>query len=361
MKKLFLSLIAGALAASGFYAEAARVYIGTKKADGIFTAELDTATGRLSTPVLAGKVEGAGFITISPDSQYLFAAGVSSFKVNADGSLTKRSEQRTGEQNSLFVSTDASGRLLMTAYYGSGSIGAFKILPGGFLSGTCSLHRFEGSGGHPVRQTLPHAHSIVPNPANTHAYAANFGGDKIMIYQMDLENGALIPAGEALVPGGAMGPRHMKWLGQTLYVLNELDLSVSIFKETAPGKIKLQQTVSMVPEGTDKTDLTGAEIRIHPNGRFIYTSIRDNSKQKRDSICQLKMTDGGLERLGSTFAEVWYPRNFSIDPAGKWLLVGGRRSQDIAVFRIDPETGALAFTGQRIPFGGEPTCFQFLK
>ena len=108
----------------------------------------------------------------------------------------------------------------MTAYYGSGSVASFPVNDDGSLSEATSLHRHHGSGTHPKRQQHPHAHSIFVNPANTYAYAADLGIDKVMIYKMNPNTALLTPAGEAIILGGSMGPRHMKWAadGKTLFV-----------------------------------------------------------------------------------------------------------------------------------------------
>jgi 6-phosphogluconolactonase len=361
MHRTVLTVAAGSLLVSNSVAGTERIYIGTKKSKGIYFVDLNTETGRLSAPILAVEYDTAGFITIAPDKQHLYATGVAAFKINPDGSLTKISELKTTEKNSCHVSTDATGRMLMTAYYSSGSVASFKIKSDGTLAGKVSLHKHEGSGDHPTRQQQPHGHSIYPNPANTHAYAADLGIDKIMIYKMDLDEGVLIPAGEAVVPGGAIGPRHMKWQGENLYVLNELDLSISIFRAETDGLLKFVDTVSILADGADKSDLTGAEIRIHPNGKFVYASVRDKSEQKRDAITTLNITDEGLDRISIDFSEVWFPRNFNIDPSGKWLVVGGQLSHDISIFSVDPESGHIKFTGEKIPFEGEPVCFEFLN
>ncbi|HSR88179.1 MAG TPA: lactonase family protein [Pontiella sp.] len=344
-------------------AQTSRVYFGTSNSKGIYFSDLDTKTGALTPPALAAETTGAGFIAIHPNKHMLYSTDIAAFRINSDGTLTLINKLTPKGRDCCHISIDQTGQCLMAACYGSGSVSAFRIREDGSLSDLSSYHQHAGSGDHPQRQTGPHAHSIIPNPANTHAYAPDLGIDKIMIYKLHPGTGTLTEPAFACIPGGSMGPRHMKWStdGSFAYVLNELDLSISVFR---PGKdagsLVFIRTVSTLPEKADKSDMLSAEIRIHPNGQFIYASNRDLTKQGRDSISVFTRYEDGFQRLGTVPAEVWMPRNFNIDPTGQWMLVGGQWSNDIAIFKVDPATGLLRFTGTRIPFDGEPICIEFL-
>lgn len=359
MKIQFIPLIT--LLALG--ANANRVYFGMDNARGIYVADFNAASGELSPPQLAVEAKGVGFIAIHPNKRFLYSTETSAFKINDDGSLLKLNTQKTAGGGACHVNVDHTGHCAMVAYYGGGAVASFLIMEDGSLSEARSFFKHEGSGDHPQRQNKPYAHSVFVNPANTHAYACDLGIDKVMIYKLDAANGSLTPAGEVVVPGGSMGPRHMKWNadGSIAYVLNELDLSVSIFKAEEDGLLEFVKTVSTLPDGYDKSDMTCAEIRIHPNGKFIYASNRDLTDNDRDSITVFTRFEDGFQRRATTPAEVWIPRNFNIDPAGKWMLIGGKNSNDVAIFKVDPETGLITFTGDKVAFDGGPICIEFLK
>lgn len=361
---LFYSLIAMASFATTACAQTTRVYFGASNSKGIYFSDLNVITGTLTPPVLAAETEGAGFIAIHPNKQFLYSTGVSAFSINGDGSLTHLNTQTTAGRDCCHVCVDRTGRCLMAAYYENGAVASFQILEDGSLSEAKSFYRHEGTGEHPTRQAGPHAHSIFPNPANTYAYASDLGIDKLMIYALDPQTGMLSDAGFAKVPGGSMGPRHLKWSadGNYAYILNELDLSISVFK---PGKdagsLEFIRTVPTLPEGVDKEAMTGAEIRIHPSGRFIYASNRDLTNQGRDSISVFTRFEDGFQRMETVPAEVWIPRNFNIDASGKWLIVAGQQSNNLALFRVDPATGHIACNGSTLPFEGSPICIEFLN
>lgn len=373
MKRTLLAAAATATLLSGYSAaKTKRVYFGTSGSKGIYLADLDTQTGELTTLELAIEIGRPGFLAIHPNKPFIYSVaygknlgrqgGVAAMKIGDGGRLTLLNMKATDGRGGCHVSLDQTGQCLMVAYYGSGGVASFKVNEDGTLSEAKSYFQHEGSGKHPRRQQGPHAHSICPNPANTHAYVPDLGIDEVVIYKLDVANGKLSAAGSAKVPGGSMGPRHMKFNadGSLAYVLNELDLSVSIYKAIDGGQLEFIKTVSVLPEGADKTDMTCAEIRIHPNGKFVYTSNRDLTDAGRDSITVFSRFEEGFNRLATTPAQVWIPRNFNIDPSGKWMLVGGKKSTNIAIFKIDPQTGLLEFTGTKVPFDGGPICIQFL-
>jgi 6-phosphogluconolactonase len=63
-----------------------------------------------------------------------------------------------------------------------------------------------------------------------------------------------------------------------------------------------------------------------------------------------------IERVSS---QGKWPRNFTFDPTGKWLLVTNHNSNNAVVFRVDATTGRLTQVGLpvEVPY---PFCERFL-
>jgi len=53
-----------------------------------------------------------------------------------------------------------------------------------------------------------------------------------------------------------------------------------------------------------------------------------------------------------------WPRNFTLDPTGRWLLVANQKSDSIVVFARDPKMDTLTPTHQRIEIPS-PSCLRF--
>jgi 6-phosphogluconolactonase len=64
-----------------------------------------------------------------------------------------------------------------------------------------------------------------------------------------------------------------------------------------------------------------------------------------------------LDQVISTDGD--WPRNFTLDPTGAFLLVANQRSDNVVVFNIDQSTGRLTPTGNNYQLPS-PVCLKFL-
>jgi 6-phosphogluconolactonase len=348
---------------------------------GIYVASFDPTTGRLSPPRLAAAAKNPSFLAFHPTLPVAYAVsevttdegrpggGIAAFTIDeASGGLTEINRQSSGGAGPCHVSVDPTGRTVLAANYGGGSVICLGIgadgrlapavpgTPGGFIQ-----HVFSGAdetGGAAKRQAKPHAHSIYPTPDARFAIACDLGLDKVFVHALDVERAVLTPHATAHVAAGA-GPRHFALhpAGRHGYSVNELDLTVTAFAfEPEAGRLTPIQTLSTLPpDVADRTGFSTAEIVVHPSGRFVYASNRGH-----DSIAMYTVDEasGRLSFLGTEPIRGKTPRNFVLDPTGRFLLAAGQQSDTVTVFAVDEATGRLAFTGQSeaVP---APVCIRF--
>ena len=203
-----------------------------------------------------------------------------------------------------------------------------------------------------------HAHMILSDPQGKNVYVSDLGLNSVTAYGFDKEKGRLIPLSEGItkVREGS-GPRHFTFNadGSKLYLINELGSAIMVFTVKEGGALELLQTVS-----TLKPDYKGAnacaDIHFGIDGKFLYGSNRGEN-----TIVTFRVEEGGLLKLaGSTSCGGKWPRNFVIDPAGKFLLVGNERSDNISVFSIDGNSGLpskLVYTAR----SRRPACLKIYK
>ncbi len=352
------------------------VFIGTYTeggSKGIYRSELDLATGRLTPPVLAGEAKNPSFLAIHPSRKFLYAVGevddfdgkktggVSAFAIDPrSGKLTLLNQQPSGGAGPCHIVVDAKGKHVLVANYSGGSVGVLPITDDGRLGQKTALIQHAGSSVHASRQKAPHAHSINLDAANRFAFVADLGLDKVLIYRFDASRGTLDGNDSpdlAVAPGA--GPRHFAFHpnGKHAYAINELNSTVSVLDyDPGRGALKETQTVSTLPAGFSDTNHT-AEIQVHPSGEFAYGSNRGH-----DSIAMFGVgKNGQLTLMGNQSSGIKTPRNFTIDPAGgAWMLVGNQTGDNVAVFSINPKTGALDPTEHKIDVP-RPVCIRMMS
>lgn len=362
----FAAMIAAhSLTATINAAEPVAVWFGTA-GPGIHRATLDLETGRLSPATQAADVRSPGFLALHPDGAVLYAVcgladgpGVAAFRIDGEA-LAPMGGSLIGDGGGTHVAVHRSGRFLVTAQYGGGSIAVFPLGADGAVGDRSQLIEHEG-GSRAVegRQDSPHPHWAGFDAAGAYAFVPDLGLDGVVVYKVGEDN-QLTRHGFAAVPPGG-GPRHMKFSpdGRRAFVLNELALTVTTFDyDAASGTLTARSTVPTLSEAqkAGETSNSASEIRVHPSGKFVYTANRGH-----DSISVFQASgDGSLTLIETEPIRGGLPRNFNLSPDGRWLLAAGSESNTVAVFSVDPATGELTYTRNIINVPS-PICVAFSR
>jgi 6-phosphogluconolactonase len=349
-------------------------YIGTytgPKSQGIYVARFDAATGKLSSPELAAAVKNPSFLVLDPKRPFLYAVSemdsfngqktgaVSGFRIEAStGKLTLLNQRSSGGAGPTHLAVDREGKCVLVANYGSGSVAVLPLAADGSLEEPSARVQHRGTSVNRERQAGPHAHFITTDPANRFALTCDLGLDKVLVYQLDAAKGLLTPndpPAAQVEPGS--GPRHLAFdpHGRFAYLINEMTATLTVFDYDAKnGTLKEVQTCSTLPDGFSGFK-SGAEVQVHPSGKFVYASNRGH-----DSLAAFAIDrrSGRVKLVGHQSAGGKTPRHFALDPTGKWLLAENQDSDSIVVFRVDMATGGLSPAGQTVTIGS-PVCVVF--
>ena len=351
------SLFAGPAAAGSL-----PFFVGTD-ADGVYASTLNTDTGKMSPPVLAGEMQAPGFLWIHPTLPVLYAVGgkggesqLVAFAIGDDAQLTRVASVGTGGKGACFVTVSPDGRHAAVAHYGSGSVAVFPLGNDG-TPGEPAVTQHTGRSVHEKRQTAPHAHSVRFTPDGRTLMAADLGTDKLYVYGVT-DAGGLEPASPPAVemPPGS-GPRHFVFApdGRSVLVLGELSGTVSI-APIDPVTGGVTQTVSAVADDLPAdAERASAEILFHPGGGYVYASNRGPGE-----VAWFAWDGEALERRGGVPGGGDWPRNFRLTGDGRFLLVANQRSGNVASFRVDEETGEPVATGQSVDVPGA-MCIKFRR
>ncbi|MCR9227800.1 MAG: lactonase family protein [Flavobacteriaceae bacterium] len=326
--------------------------------EGIYTYTFDADTGELSNQRLAAKLTNPSYLAISGDKKNLYAVqetadfdslggGVTAFGLNKDV-LELQNSMGTQGAHPCHVSLSGDGHLAVANYTG-GNVSIFSLNDDGSLAEN--------------PQVIDH--KALDSVKTSHAHMAQFNRDGLTVTDLGLDavkryknhNGRFVPGEQNTIPfeDGA-GPRHFTFggNGKTLYVINELNSTISVFERVGNGNY---QEVQVVP--TLDKDYQGknacADLHLSPDGRFLYGS---NRGENTIVIFAVDGDSGELELVGRESVHGDWPRNFSMDPKGEFLLVANKKTSNIVVFKRDAENGTLSFLNQTEH--PSPVCLVFL-
>lgn len=319
------------------------------KGEGIYRAEFDEETKKLTVTGLTCGVKNPSYIAVDAEKAMVYAVNelkeyegeaagsVSSFRIiNETGDLEFVSRVSTHGQDPCHVAVCGDGKYIVASNFMTGSVCAYEVEADGILKET-GFVQHEGSSVHPVRQKGPHAHSCIQIPGTEKVIIPDLGMDKLMVYEIGADGKLTFCKEEVYdcLPGS--GPRFGEFYEEKdlLYVINELASAISVLKYNRDTKtfVSIQQ-ISTLPAEYENIC---ADLHITPDKRFLYASNRGH-----DSItCYRILEDGCLKWEFNVPCGGRTPRNFAIAESGGWLLAGNQDTDEIVIFQIDRQTGQL--------------------
>lgn len=328
-------------------------YIGTyteNESKGIYKYALNS-NGSLAKVGLVAESENPSFITKSKDDKYLIAVNeidvngvgaVESFLIEKD-SLKIINKSSSGGAHPCFVTVNDQGYVL-TANYTGGNVGLLKISDDGKLSTLLDVQQHFGKGT-TDRQKSPHAHSAWFNPFNDDIISVDLGTNELWFSKIDsAENKLVFTPQQKLKMNDGAGPRHLdfhpnkKWI----YVLNELDCTVTLVQKSESGEYFKGDSYSTLPE--EFTDYNKcADIHITKDGNFLYASNRGHNSI---AIFEIDNLNGDLKLISLEPTQGNFPRNFVLSPDEKYLLVANQKTDNIVSFKRNKESGLLEFVAE---------------
>jgi 6-phosphogluconolactonase len=351
------------------------VYVGTYKdhgGKGIYAYRFDSGAGQFESLGLAAESAEPSFLATTNDGKFLYAVNeivkyedqpagaVSAYAIQKEtGKLSLLNQVSSRAEGPAHITLDRSDRHALVSNYGRGSVAVFPLLPDGRLGQPSAFVLHTGSSVDPERQKGPHAHAIALSPDNRFVVVADLGLDELLVYPFDAAEGSLGREPQIVKTMPGAGPRHLVFDsdGRFLYLINEMQSTVGTYSYDPPtGKLRELQTISTLPRGFSGAK-EAAEIEIHPSGKFLFTSDRgdDNSI----AVFAISPNQGTLTLVETVSTRGRTPRHFTLDPTGSWLLAANQDSDEIVVFRVNPNTGHLTPNGQLLHVPS-PACIRFV-
>ncbi|MFY0651512.1 MAG: lactonase family protein [Cyclobacteriaceae bacterium] len=334
----------------GAFAQKQYVYVGSATSevpDPITLCTIDTNTGELKKVDSFEGTKSSSYLCVSKDNNFLYSVdsdnldpssknhSVAAFKIDKKSKgLTLINKQSVEGRGACHVSATSDNKFLFAANYSSGNVVSLPLNKDGSIAPVASNQQHAGKGPNEKRQEGPHAHYVQSSPDNKYVFTVDLGIDKVMNYTLNQKTGELSPNPNQTylkMPAGS-GPRHMiiHPNEKFAYVLNELVSTISACKYDAKnGTFEIIETHPMLP--ADFTEFSkAAAIRIHPNGKYLYGSNRGH-----ESMAVFEIKDSGnIDRIQIYQEGIAWPRDYDIEPSGKFMIVANRNESLIKTYQI---------------------------
>ncbi|MBC8053834.1 MAG: lactonase family protein [Sphingobacteriaceae bacterium] len=334
------------------------------KSEGIYVYEFDLQTGKAAYKNKAAGLNNPSYLAVNKKEDVVYSVSeagpgkgsVSAFRFDKKtGGLSLLNSKPSGGDGPCYVAVDKKSKHVFVANYTGGSFTAICLSPDGSLGNSISTHKFTSNGVGKGQQEKPHAHSTVLSPDEKRLYVSDLGNDEIVGFKYSsLVGDPLKPAQLIKLPAGN-GPRHFEFHPNKKfgYAVQELTCEVVAYRYKNK-KLSFLQSISSLPAGY-KGRKWAADIHVSPDGKFLYSSNRDDANEIAIFAIQ---KDGKLTLTGRQSSLGKAPRNFVIDPTGNYLLAANQNSDNVVIFKRDRNTGMLTDTGERIDVGA-PVCLKF--
>ncbi|MBC1227357.1 lactonase family protein [Listeria booriae] len=339
-------------------------YIGTYtkvESEGIYRLHIDKKTGEITQNKLAGKMDNPTYLKITENQKYIYSVakdgdkgGVAAFKIQEDGSLELLNQEVKAGNPPCYVDSSRDGDYVVSANYHLGTIIAYPTHKGALKEASSEVQHI-GKGVNPERQEKAHAHFAGFTPDEKYVITCDLGTDFVTTYA--IKNGVLEKVSDLKVKAGS-GPRNLVFhpKASIAYIMTEMAADVVVVAyDEATGALTEMQSIPSLPadfEGENK----GSAIHISNDGRFLYVSNRG-----QDAVVTFAIDEEGKLSLAATTAvEGVGPRDFDLDPTGEILLVSNENTNNVTVFGVNQETGALTLLQKDIHVP-EPVCVKFIN
>ena len=338
-----------------------QLFVGTYtdgKSEGIYSYSFNADTGELSTKTLAAALPNPSFLKISPNKKNLYAVqetadfdslggGVTAFRIK-EGLLELQNSIGTGGAHPCHVSLLGEKQLVASNYSGGNVMIANLEDDGSIVDSNQIIN-------HRSMDTISKPHAHMAKGMEGELFVSDLGLGAIKRYKNN--NGQFIVGNQPSIdlPDGA-GPRHFVFSenGKFLYVINELNSTITVFRRTNENvydEVETQSTLSNDFSG----DSYCADIHLSKDGKFLYGS---NRGENTIVVFKVDKVSGKLDLVGREAVRGDWPRNFSLDPSNDYLLVANQKSNNISIFKRNAELGTLTFLkDEKLP---SPVCLEFL-
>lgn len=337
-------------------------YTNKGNSEGIYVYDFNAKTGS-ATLKNSAKTTNPSYLAIDKTNTIVFAvnengqnSSVTSFSfIPESGSLNEIDTKKTSGADPCFVTIN--GHQILIANYSGGSLDIFNSTANGKFLDKKQVIQHTGKSVDATRQKSAHVHQVQLTPDQKFVIVNDLGEDFIYIYQLPKTANKELTLYKKIKMAPGSGPRHLSFStnGKFAYLTHEFNGKITAFKYAMGNLTKIQEVETAPLNFKGKID--AADIHVSPDGKYLYQTNRGDL----NTISLFAIAKDGQLNFVETISTLGKgPRNFAIDPSGKFLLVAHQYTNDVVIFNRDQHTGKLTANGKKINVGA-PVCLVFSK
>ncbi|KIO28877.1 hypothetical protein M407DRAFT_242816 [Tulasnella calospora MUT 4182] len=314
----------------------------------ITTLSFDPSTGSLQVTGTTEAGPNPSWVATHPtDKSLLFASNevgegkIVLFKRSEDGKLQLLQSVWSGGAGTAHFAVGE--KEVVAANYSSGTLLTIplQLSPPALLAPPNQPVKFDfpGTGPDADRQEASHPHQVAFHPSGKELLIPDLGSDKVWTLGRNAETQSWEVKGELKTKPGH-GPRHLIVKGETVYVLNELESTMSTYPLPAAGAKESACLSLLTPPTQPAKGMLGAEVLLTESTpafpeALIYASNRNDPHAEGDSIAIFTTADcaAGFSLVKEVRTGLNHLRAVTFGgEEDKYLVVGGLNGGGIKVF-----------------------------
>jgi len=259
------------------------------------------------------------------------------FRIEPSGELVQHGPAVALPLRPIHTSTDETSEYLLTVYSDPVGLTVHEINADGTLGAEVKQNATLDLGVYP--------HQIRSTPSNRHVFMAARGHNPtpehgeipgvLKVYSW--QDGQLTEVASIAPNGGyGFGPRHFDFHPSAPWMVVSLErqhqLCVLALHDEIPDATPIHHVDTLRRVSPRHPRQMASTVRIHPNGRFVYSAERVNSMDESKPgqlagedtmvVCHFDTQSGALEVVQRIDTAGRHPRTLSIDPSGRILIAG---------------------------------------
>lgn len=319
-----------------FYDIFAGTYTDKTGSHGIYRIKINSS-GLVEETSPVAHIRNPSYILVNSDYGVMYAASelkegaeVLSYSINGR-TCEIISRARLNSDGLCHISYSKKNNCILASCYWSGDFYSLRKDDCGIIS-----HVPGNQAGH---GPIPHAHCAVTDNSGRFALCTDLGRDTIYVYR--ITDGYICSSSPVFIYSykKGSGPRQMisHPAMDIMYVVNELDSSISVFSfDTSGGKIELLQTLC-ASDSVYNGENYPAGTAITSDARFLYISNRG-----ADTIAVFRLLPEGLiTKTGEFSCFGKCPRHIMLTNDDKFLLISNQKSDSIVIYSVNSANGSI--------------------